>query len=127
MKKVIFAIFAAGALGASGAEYLTSPDGRLRAEVWTNDSGTPMYSLTFDGDTVVRPSRLGLLGDRYDLTGGSTSPRRSGVRPTRSGARYGESSPRYATTTTNWPYCCVKICRGARAMKLWPKKSPRSS
>lgn len=67
MKKVIFAIFAAGALGASGAEYLTSPDGRLRAEVWTNDSGTPMYSLTFDGDTVVRPSRLGLLGDRYDF------------------------------------------------------------
>ncbi len=67
MKKVIFAIFAAGALGASGAESLTSPDGRLRAEVWTNDSGTPMYSLTFDGDTVVRPSRLGLLGDRYDF------------------------------------------------------------
>jgi len=37
-----------------------SPDGRIGFSLALDDSGMPRYAVTFDGETVVRPSRLGL-------------------------------------------------------------------
>ncbi|TRO95395.1 glycoside hydrolase family 97 protein [Glycocaulis profundi] len=37
---------------------LASPDGRITAEIWSED-GRPHYSVSFDGEEVVAPSRLG--------------------------------------------------------------------
>ncbi len=38
---------------------LLSPDTRLELKFMMTDDGTPMYALTKDGETVVKPSRLG--------------------------------------------------------------------
>ncbi len=40
------------------AEQVTSPDGRIAVELWS-ESGAPRYAVSFDGDRVVQPSRLG--------------------------------------------------------------------
>ena len=39
-------------------ETQNSPDGKLEL-VFSVEDGTPMYSLSYDGRTVVAPSRLG--------------------------------------------------------------------
>ncbi len=40
-------------------ETLNSPDGRLRMEFYITTEGTPQYSLSYDGEQVIRPSSLG--------------------------------------------------------------------
>ncbi len=42
------------------AEELTSPNGRLLLHFDLNESGTPVYQLSFDNKQVVNPSMLGL-------------------------------------------------------------------
>ncbi|MDE6161078.1 MAG: glycoside hydrolase family 97 protein, partial [Muribaculaceae bacterium] len=51
----------------------TSPDGRLAVEVQCDVRGTPIYSVTYDGHTVVAPSTLGLRSSDADYTTGLTS------------------------------------------------------
>lgn len=41
-----------------GRASLASPDGRITAEIWSED-GAPHYSVSFDGEEVVAPSALG--------------------------------------------------------------------
>ena len=45
---------------AAQAEKLTSPDGKLVMDFNLNSKGTPVYSLLFQGKTVIKPSTLGL-------------------------------------------------------------------
>ena len=54
-------------------ETQNSPDGKLEL-VFSVENGTPMYSLSYGGETVVAPSRLGfeLLGENPDLVSGFT-------------------------------------------------------
>ncbi|MBQ9712401.1 MAG: glycoside hydrolase family 97 N-terminal domain-containing protein, partial [Bacteroidales bacterium] len=54
-------------------ETQNSPDGKLEL-VFSVEDGTPMYSLSYDGRTVVAPSRLGfeLFGENPDLVSGFT-------------------------------------------------------
>ena len=44
---------------ASASEVLTSPDGKLAVTFDLTADGTPVYSMTFDGKEVVKPSRMG--------------------------------------------------------------------
>lgn len=45
----------------SNAQTLLSPDKNLVCKVSVNSDGTPVYSLSFKGVEVVKPSKLGLL------------------------------------------------------------------
>lgn len=48
-----------------------SPDGRLVVATYV-DGGRPTYTVTYDGRTVIEPSRLGIVADFGDLTTGMT-------------------------------------------------------
>lgn len=62
-------LFSAAALCAA-AEEIKSPDGKITVNVDVKD-GVPEYSMTFDGKTVIKPSRLGLeLVNDKDLMSG---------------------------------------------------------
>lgn len=52
------------------AEQFTSPNGRLQVSCRTTPEGTLYYDLTFDGDTLIRPSRLGLALENDQLLTG---------------------------------------------------------
>lgn len=54
----------------SAAEILTSPDGRLALSFATDSDGRPAYCLTMQGDTLIRPSRLGLRLENDQLLTG---------------------------------------------------------
>ena len=45
--------------GARLAADLTSPDGKIKMEFLLTPDGTPLYSLNYDGNQIVRPSSLG--------------------------------------------------------------------
>lgn len=47
---------------------ITSPDGKCELRFSLNDKGEPSYSLSFQGEELVAPSRLGLKGEGWDLT-----------------------------------------------------------
>ena len=47
---------------------VASPDGRLEATFNLDDSGTPYYTLSFDGVEVIKPSSLGLTTAECDYT-----------------------------------------------------------
>lgn len=57
-------------ISSSAGERFTSPNGRLQASCRTTPEGTLYYDLVFDGDTLIRPSRLGLLLDHDQLLTG---------------------------------------------------------
>lgn len=59
---------AAASLASAGAAVIKSPDGRLVVTTSTSSEGTPMYSVTLDGKTVVENSPLGLVTDFSDLS-----------------------------------------------------------
>ena len=61
MKRLLFFTFLFAALlpAALIAQTLTSPDGRYRFS-YCQVGGAMGYCITFDGDTIVRPSRLGV-------------------------------------------------------------------
>ena len=48
---------------------LYSPDKRLEATFGVNDNG-PYYSLSFDGEEIIKEASLGILTDRWDMRGG---------------------------------------------------------
>ncbi|MDR0412348.1 MAG: glycoside hydrolase family 97 protein [Dysgonamonadaceae bacterium] len=48
------------AYSVSGAQTLTSPNGNLSMNFSLQAGGTPTYSLTYKGKTVINPSKLGL-------------------------------------------------------------------
>lgn len=54
----------------SAAEMLTSPDGRLALSFAMDSDGRPAYCLTLQGDTLIRPSRLGLRLENDQLLTG---------------------------------------------------------
>ena len=61
MKRLFFAVVLALLLTACGKmTSLSSPDGSLELEFSLSDEGVPSYSLSFDGEMIVVPSRLGL-------------------------------------------------------------------
>ncbi|MDE6161317.1 MAG: glycoside hydrolase family 97 protein [Muribaculaceae bacterium] len=51
---------------------LASPDGDIAVEFAMAEGGAPYYTMTYKGDTIVRPSTLGfaLLGENADATHG---------------------------------------------------------
>ena len=54
----------------SAAEMLYSPDGRLVLSFAIESNGRPAYCLTMQGDTLIRPSRLGLRLENDQLLTG---------------------------------------------------------
>ncbi len=48
-----------GVDGVLSGETLSSPDGKLSMVFALSDAGEPMYSLSYDGKPVIRPSHLG--------------------------------------------------------------------
>ncbi|HEV2761755.1 MAG TPA: glycoside hydrolase family 97 N-terminal domain-containing protein, partial [Pyrinomonadaceae bacterium] len=89
-------LFAPAAFGQTqtGASKLRSPNGRVEITFALDAEGAPTYSVSYDGRTVVTPSRLGLVfkehgplsagmevlrvrqrarDSRYDLVVGKTS------------------------------------------------------
>ena len=49
---------------------VTSPDGRIVVEVGATDEGVPYYTLTFDGESVLEQSSLGIVTSEEDYTSG---------------------------------------------------------
>lgn len=68
MRKIL-SILLSLSLSSTFASTLTSPNGHLRAEFYI-DNTRPTYCLLLDGDTVIRPSHLGLelLGEQAQLS-----------------------------------------------------------
>lgn len=65
-----FLLCASLALIDSGAAVITSPNGKLVVSTSVNDEGTPCYSVTLDGKTVITDAPLGLVTDFADLSKG---------------------------------------------------------
>lgn len=68
MKKYIFFLAALMSLCACQKQKatVTSPDGNIAVQVWTNDSGEMYYSASLNGISVLDASRLGLILNRGD-------------------------------------------------------------
>ena len=71
MKKIIVLVSLLLTLSGLSAQTLKSPDGNLVMAFKLNESGTPTYSLTYKGKTVISTSRLGLelKNDKNSLLG----------------------------------------------------------
>ncbi len=63
MKRNFIASALLAAAFSAGAAGISSPSGNLVLNVSVNDSGTPTYSLSYKGKTLVADSRLGLVAD----------------------------------------------------------------
>lgn len=59
-------------VGCQSSNDLRSPDGRTRVHFSLSEAGEPCYSLTFDGEQLVKTSRLGLTTTEGALTEGLT-------------------------------------------------------
>lgn len=55
------------AMAAMADDTVMSPDGRLSVNV-SNNNGVPIYSVTYDGKTVLTESRLGLVANYSDFS-----------------------------------------------------------
>ena len=72
MKKLICLLVFFVSLSVSAEEKtVASPDGRLVVKV-TTDEGRVCYSVEYDGQEVLKPSRLGLRTNVGDFTEGLT-------------------------------------------------------
>jgi hypothetical protein len=61
MKHLLYtALFCLLVLQSVNAQQLKSPDGKFTMDFSLQNDGTPSYSLTFKGKTVIKPSKLGL-------------------------------------------------------------------
>ena len=71
MKKFLL-IFAVFAVFSAKAQQLKSPDGNFAMAFSLQADGTPQYSLTYKGKTVIKPSKLGLelKADKTSLLNG---------------------------------------------------------
>jgi len=52
------------------AQTISSPDGKLQVSLTMTPNGTPQYSVSYDGMTVIEPSALGMKTTLGDLTQG---------------------------------------------------------
>ncbi len=52
---------ASGVCAAAPTATVSSPDGRLRVDISTDNDGRPGYAVSRDGKTIIAPSRLGFL------------------------------------------------------------------
>lgn len=59
IRKILFALLLTAPAEAQPMD-VRSPNGLLRFSVTIDETGTPAYTLTFDGKAVIRPSRLGV-------------------------------------------------------------------
>ena len=60
MRKIFLLLSIAFLSGTLFAQDLKSPNGELEMNFSLNEAGTPIYSLKYKGQTVVKPSQLGL-------------------------------------------------------------------
>lgn len=60
MRKILLLLSIAFLSGTLFAQDLKSPNGELEMNFSLNEAGTPIYSLKYKGQTVVKPSQLGL-------------------------------------------------------------------
>lgn len=67
MKRNFIASALLAAAFSAGAAGISSPSGNLVLNVSVNDSGSPTYSLSYKGKTLVADSRLGLVATRWVL------------------------------------------------------------
>ncbi len=74
MKKILVLVSLLLTLPGLSAQTLKSPDGNLAMAFKLNENGTPTYSLTYKGKTVIRTSKLGLelKNDKNSLLGDFT-------------------------------------------------------
>lgn len=71
MKRLVVAIVAMVLLVAcGGGEALESPNGRVALQFEITDEGVPTYTLSFDGETLVEPSRLGIVTQEQEYVDG---------------------------------------------------------
>ena len=63
MKRNFIASALLAAAFSAGAAGISSPSGNLVLNVSVNDSGSPTYSLSYKGKTLVADSRMGLVAD----------------------------------------------------------------
>lgn len=71
MKKLLFLSIPLLALPMTlGAAVITSPSGKMVVTTSVSPLGTPLYSITLNGNTVVADSPLGLMTDFADLSAG---------------------------------------------------------
>ena len=71
MKRLFFAVVALVLLVSCGDKMtLSSPDGRLKLDFNVTEEGVPTYSLQFDDEVVVEPSRLGIVTLEQEFAGG---------------------------------------------------------
>ena len=69
MKRYLFVLLLIAMVGCNATNNrVASPDGRLEATFNLDDSGTPYYTLSFDGVEVIKPSSLGLTTAECDYT-----------------------------------------------------------
>lgn len=61
-----------GCCGSSDNGTITSPDGRSELRFGLSDKGEAIYALTFDGESVITDSRLGITTTEADFTEGLT-------------------------------------------------------
>jgi alpha-glucosidase len=47
---------------------VSSPDGRIEADIWLDAQGAPHYSVRLSGKEILAPSRLGLIRDDADFS-----------------------------------------------------------
>ena len=53
-----------------GPQRLSSPDGRVTLDFEVNGEGEALYSLTFAGEEIIRPSALNIETSRGDFDEG---------------------------------------------------------
>ena len=75
MKRLLLLALGAAALPAL-AESVSSPDGRITFDLYADAAGHPVYTVSFDGREVIKPSALGLTarearyGDNASVSAG---------------------------------------------------------
>lgn len=72
MKKIIFAMSVLMTLGASAANRVASPNGRITVDIDVDAQGAPIYAVQYDGRTIVDNSQLGLTAKEAQMTDGFT-------------------------------------------------------
>lgn len=78
MKRLLLLSLGLAALSAS-AESVSSPDGRILFDLYSDTAGHPVYTVSFNGREVIKPSALGLtarearFGDNAAVTAGAVT------------------------------------------------------
>jgi hypothetical protein len=83
------------------ATTVQSPNGRIVATLDLTAGGEPSFHVVHDGNTVVRPSPLGLVGDGADFSSGLQSAGEPQVTPLRDSYEILTSKRRHNVYTAN--------------------------